>query len=130
MKSLWIIPLSAAFALAAAAPAMADIPSDPCMGKLAGDACMTPMGKAGTCVDSAMGLTCQETMTTSTTGAGGAGGSAGTSGTTTTGGAGGSGGGNEEDSGCAYRPGANDAAGLAALGLLVGVSLLARRRRR
>lgn len=138
MRSLRaLVSLSATtFAFALASVASADVPNDPCMDKVAGDACETLEGAAGTCTDNAGVLECVENAGTGGGGAGGSGtGGSGTGGSGTggdaAGGSGSGGGGDTDDGGCSVRAtGATAAGSMSLLALAVlGASRLVRRRR-
>lgn len=127
MKSLWMIPAAALVTLAAALPARADLPGDPCAGKKAGDACITMMKTPGTCVDGAMGLTCQPSASSSSSSGSGSSSSGSGSGS---GAGGGSSSGSGDTGGCSCRTGVGAIEGWGGLSLLLAIPLIARRRRR
>lgn len=126
-KTLKIAILPAFLIAFSAAPALADVAPDPCMGKMAGDMCTSPAGKAGTCVaDPAapMTLICQENA--------GAGGGSASSSSSTTSSSGTPSEPAEDDDGCSLKAAGAAGHGIPALGL-AGLALFAaaylRRRR-
>lgn len=108
--------------LAAAAPALADIAPDPCMGKAAGDACTTPDNQDGTCKEGAAAglLTCVASSSSSSSSSSGSSSSSSSS----------SGGDPEDDGGCSFRGGPEAPLGMVVGGLALFAlgSLVARRR--